>query len=113
MKNFILLLALSAMLSAPDFESAVLFLSGASSIEELDESTLQHYRDLSFHPIDLNAAGRSRLLASGLLNAFQVASLIDCRERSGDILSYTEYLIALAEHLPEFFQSLFKADLFD
>ncbi len=90
MKNLMLVMALSAIFSFPDFDSAVLLLSGASSLEELDESTLQHYRDLASRPVDLNASGRSRLLASGLLNAFQTASLLDWRKRSGDILSYTE-----------------------
>lgn len=90
MKNFIVIMALAAVFSRLDFDSAVLFLTGASSLEELDESTLQHYRDLSLRPLDINAAGRSRLLSSGLFNAFQVASLLDARARSGDILSYVE-----------------------
>ena len=90
MKCFFLFLALAALFSSPDFESAVLFLSGASSLEDLDESTMQHYRDLALRPVDLNHAGRGRLLSCGLLNAFQVASLLDWRERSGDILSYVE-----------------------
>lgn len=90
MKNFIILLALAAFFPDPDFDSAVLYLTGASSLEDLDESTLQHYRDLSLRPLDINGAGRSRLQASGLFNAFQLASLMDWRERSGDILSYVE-----------------------
>ncbi len=83
----LLLLALSA---GPGFEDAVLFLSGASCIEELDESTLERYRALELRPLELNTASRSRLVSSGLMSAFQAASLLDARARSGDILSYTE-----------------------
>lgn len=90
MKSFIIVAALAALLSAVDFDSAVLVLSGASSMEELDESTIQHYRDLELHPLELNGASRSRLLASGLFTAFQVASFFDWKSRSGDVLSYVE-----------------------
>lgn len=75
---------------SPDFESSILILTGASCLEELDEGTVEHYRALESHPIDLNTARRSRLVASGLMTPFQVATLIDWRERSGDILSYEE-----------------------
>lgn len=85
-----LLLLLIACISGPDFETAVLYLSGASTMEELDESVLDRYRTLEAHPLELNLSSRSKMLASGLMSAFQVASLIDTRERSGDILSYTE-----------------------
>ena len=90
MKSFVLVLALAALSVTPDFDSAVLVISGASSIEDLDESTLEHFRALTLRPLNLNTAGRSRLLSSGLLNAFQVASLLDWRERSGAVLSYSE-----------------------
>ena len=83
----LLLLALSGPLG---FQQAVLTLSGASTIEELSEDEVGRYRSLAEHPVDLNRAGRSRLLATGVLTPFQVASLLDCRERSGDILSWTE-----------------------
>ena len=105
MKSFILFMALMAIVPGPDFESAVLLLSGASSLEDLDESTMQHYRDLSIRPVDLNHAGRSRLLSCGLLNAFQVASLMDWRERSGDVLSYVE-LGLIDGFTPEFADAL-------
>ena len=79
-----------ACFAGPDFDSAVLFLSGASSIEDLDETTIERYTALQMHPVELNFCSRSRLLSSGLMSAFQAASLIDWRERSGDILSYAE-----------------------
>ena len=85
------LLFLFLALSGPlGFQQAVLTLSGASTVEELSEDEVGRYRSLAEHPVDLNRAGRSRLLATGVLTPFQVASLLDCRERSGDILSWTE-----------------------
>ena len=48
------------------FESAVLFLSGASCLEELPQDELERYQDLAGHPLDLNLAGRARLTSTGL-----------------------------------------------
>lgn len=87
MKTLLLFLSL---LGQPAFQKAVLTLSGASCIEELDEDEILHYQNLAAHPVDLNLAGRSRLLATGLLSPFQVASLLDYRSRTGEILSWTE-----------------------
>lgn len=83
--TFMLLLS-----GSPDFDSAVLFLTGASSMEDLDETTLERFRALQLRPLDLNRCSRSRLVSSGLMSAFQAASLLDWRQRSGDVLSYTE-----------------------
>ncbi|MBQ9661333.1 MAG: hypothetical protein IJV37_08790 [Bacteroidales bacterium] len=85
----LLLLFLSLTLP-PSFQQAVLYLSGASCIEDLSEDELQRYQTLASHPADLNRSGRSRLLATGLLSPFQVASLLDYRTRSGEVLSWTE-----------------------
>ncbi len=87
MKTLLLLLALSGPLG---FQQAVLALSGASCVEELSEEEMARYQSLAAHPVDLNAAGRSRLLSTGLLTPFQVASLLDYRTRTGAILSWTE-----------------------
>lgn len=87
MKTFMILLALSL---PPSFRQAVLTLSGASCPEELSEDEIQRYQSLAAHPADLNLAGRSRLLSTGLLTPFQVASLLEYRDRSGEILSWTE-----------------------
>ncbi len=85
------LLLLWLALSGPQgFQQAVLVLSGASCAEELSEDEMARYQSLAAHPVDLNAAGRSRLLATGLLSPYQVASLLDYRERSGAVLSWTE-----------------------
>lgn len=88
MKALILLLALAGEVSA--FKEAVLFLAGASCLEELDSQTVERYEALSVNPLNLNSAPRSKLLSSGLFSPFQVASLIDFRSRTGDILSFTE-----------------------
>lgn len=84
------LLILLSLMNAGDFEKAVLYLSGASCIEELAEDELEHFQSLSEHPVDLNRAGRGRLIATGLFSAYQVASLIDYRSSSGDVLSFAE-----------------------
>lgn len=84
------LMMLVLLALCPGFEGAVLFLTGASCIEDLDESTLERFRALEQRPLDLNAAGSRRLVASGLVSAFQAASLIEYRLESGEILSYTE-----------------------
>ena len=73
-----------------DFEQAVCLLLGAGSPEELDESVLDHFQDLTAHPVDLNRASRERLQASGLFSPYQVASLLEYRSRSGAVRSRTE-----------------------
>ena len=107
MKSLILLwLALSGPLG---FQQAMLALSGASCVEELSEDEIARYLSLAAHPVDLNAAGRSRLLATGLLTPFQVASLLDYRTRSGAVLSWTElglvdgFTPEMVDALQEFF----------
>lgn len=87
MKRLLLLLALSG---PAGFQQALLILTGASCVEELSEDEMQRFQSLAAHPVDLNLAGRSRLLGTGLLTPYQVASLMDYRSRSGDILSWTE-----------------------
>ena len=87
MKRLLLLLALSG---PAGFQQALLTLTGASCAEELSEDEVQRYQSLAAHPVDLNGAGRSRLLSTGLLTPFQVASLLDYRTRTGAILSWAE-----------------------
>ena len=87
MKRLLLLLALSG---PTGFQQALLTLTGASCAEELSEDEVQRYQSLAAHPVDLNRAGRSRLLSTGLLTPFQVASLLDYRTRTGAVLSWTE-----------------------
>lgn len=87
MKSLLILLALSG---PGGFQQALLTLTGASCVEELSEDEVQRYQSLAAHPVDLNIAGRSRLMSTGLLTPYQVASLLDYRTRTGDILSWTE-----------------------
>lgn len=94
----LLFLLLTLLPITPDFEASVLRITGAGNMEELDETTLERFRSLSLHPVNLNSAGRSRLLSCGLFSAFQAASLIDYRSRTGDILSFTE--LSLVDGFP-------------
>lgn len=80
---------------------AMLLLSGASSAEELSESEMERYETFLSHPLALNLASGAKLLSSGLLSRYQVASLCDYRERSGDVLSAAE--LALVEGFGEDF----------
>ena len=77
-------------LGAQTLEQDIMLISGASSMEELDGSVLEKFEALASHPVPVNTASRSRLLSCGLFTAFQAASLIDYRERCGDILSFAE-----------------------
>lgn len=87
------LFAMVAILAAGwdvEMEKAVLTVSGAAEIEELSEEEMERFRSLAAHPLDINAAGRSRLASSGLFSPFQIEALIEYRDGSGDILSWTE-----------------------
>lgn len=63
--------------------------TGASAPEELDESVLERLEGLRDHPVRINGP-RTRLLSCGLFSAYQVASLLDYRARTGDIRSLQE-----------------------
>lgn len=69
---------------------AVLLLTGAGSAEELSESEFECFEALAAHPVCINLASAGRLRSCGLFSEYQVASLQDYRERTGDILSLTE-----------------------
>lgn len=84
------LLYVPVPVGADSFQDAVLLLSGASSIEELSAEELERYEDLRRKPLDINRCSRSRLLACGLFTPFQVASILEQRRQSGEILSLTE-----------------------
>lgn len=89
MKLFAMVAIITAGWGA-DMEKAVLAISGAAEIEELSEEEMERYRRLAAHPLDINAAGRSRLQSSGLFSEFQVEALVEYKDDSGDILSWTE-----------------------
>ena len=85
-------LGMTGILSGDDdgWVAAAVALTGADGPECLDESVLERFQGLSAHPLPINLVSRSRLLASGLFSAYQVASLLDYRARSGDVLSAAE-----------------------
>ena len=91
----LILLAVIAFISvteafSQDYLDAVLFLTGASSLEELDAEVLERYDALASRPVRINTATESRLVASGLFSRYQAASIADYRRNSGDILSIAE-----------------------
>ena len=97
LKNF--MTALLFTVSLPQFEvtaqsdgrmMAILYLSGADSEEELDEQEVERFAALASRPLEINLASRSRMVSSGLMSQYQVASLIDYRSRNGDVLSVSE-----------------------
>lgn len=93
MKTLLLLAALCCASPSPDFTRSVLALSGAYSIEELSESELERFESLRRRPLPLNVLSAAALVRSGLLNAYQAASICDYRSRSGDILSLAEFAL--------------------
>ena len=74
----------------PSEEEAVLRVVGVMQIEDADAEDVERLTDLLRHPVRINAAGRRELEAAGLFTPFQIASLLDYRERHGDIMSLTE-----------------------
>ncbi|MBO4447233.1 MAG: hypothetical protein J5764_03810, partial [Bacteroidales bacterium] len=87
---------------------AIMLLAGVANPEELDESEIERYTALSEHKLQLNSASRSRLLSCGLMDGYQVASILDYRSRTGNILSFSELALidgigaATAEALKHF-----------
>ncbi|MBO4595855.1 MAG: hypothetical protein J5632_04510 [Bacteroidales bacterium] len=73
-----------------DFVSAVLLITGAGTMEDLSESEAERFERYASRPLCINLAPRSKLLSSGLMSAYQVASLEDYRSRCGDVLSFAE-----------------------
>ncbi len=96
LKNFIaVLLALTTLslnMTAQSDERmrAILYLTGTDSEEELDEQEVERFAALASRPLEINLASRSRIVSSGLLSQYQVASLMDYRSRNGDVLSVSE-----------------------
>lgn len=72
---------------------AILFLSGVNAIEDLQQSDLDRLNELSENKICINSASRSELLESGLFSPYQVASLLNYIQNTGDILSVDELAV--------------------
>lgn len=83
-------LLLIIMLTVLPKAEGMLVITGASTEEDLDESVVERFESFRRHPLPINTCTRSRLLSSGLFTRFQIASLLDYRSRSGDILSFVE-----------------------
>jgi len=76
-----------------------MMLTGAASVEVLDESEIEQYRPWLARPLDINLASATRLLSCGLFTRFQAVSILDYRQRHGDILSGAE--LALVDGFSE------------
>ena len=82
----------------PAQEQAVYAFFGTE--EELSEEDLLRIESLVSRPVAINSAGRVALVDSGLFSAYQAASILDYRERLGDILSVAEF--ALVDGIGEY-----------
>jgi hypothetical protein len=71
-------------------EEPVLRVLGIMQMEEADEESVERLTYLLRHPLRINSSGRRELEAAGLFTPFQIASLLDYRERHGDIMSLAE-----------------------
>ncbi len=63
---------------------------GTDAAEEMSPYEIERLEDLLEHPVMLNHVSESRLVETGLLSRYQIASLEDYRLRHGDVLSLTE-----------------------
>lgn len=72
-----------------ELEKIAAFL-GAWSEADISNDEFERLQDALRHPIKINLLSKSRLVASGLLTPYQAASLLDYRQRFGDVLSYAE-----------------------
>lgn len=88
---------------------------GEAAADYVDE-ILDAYRRFLHFPLDMNKASRRELERAGFLGQYRIASLMDYRERFGDVLSLTELsnvpgfgkdyvssisrLISLGSHVP-------------
>ncbi len=87
-------LPFSAAVSQPyDLEKSMLVLTGASSLEDLGEETLDIFSSYARHPVRINRASERSLVSSGLFSRYQAASVADYRKRNGDILSFQELML--------------------
>lgn len=65
-------------------------LAGVQDIESIPEPEMERWWAMASSPVALNLENRSVLEASGLMSMYQLASLMDYRASSGDILSVAE-----------------------
>lgn len=68
----------------------IIAFSGVEDVSDLEPDEVERLSDILRNPIKINMSEKGRLLQSGLLSAYQVASLLDYRSRFGDVLSLME-----------------------
>ena len=79
----------SAAQKVEDISRIAAFL-GVASEEELSDEEVERLGEFLRRPLKINLLSRSRMTASGLFTDYQVASLMDYRQRHGEILSFME-----------------------
>lgn len=88
-----LALAACAAVSSPqdnDWLDAAIYISGASSVEDISSDELEKYERLASHPVNINSASMREFMSCGIFSDYQAASIMDYRARCGDILSLAE-----------------------
>ena len=63
---------------------------GVSDPTEIEDEDLERLEKMMTHTLHMNAAGRVQLEESGLFTPFQIASLMDYRDRHGAVMSFSE-----------------------
>ena len=85
-----LLAAVPAAAQTDDVVRAALYLTGADGPEALDDRLVDELESFRSRPLPINIASRARLVESGLLTPYQIASLAEYRSLAGDVLSFPE-----------------------
>lgn len=73
------------------FADAVRRFAGETEVESLHQDLMDSLEDLYHRPLNINSASPSRLHSSGLFTPFQIASLVDYRQRHGGVMSMLEF----------------------
>lgn len=85
--------------------AAVLYLCGADDISQVNQNDYAVYEHYAAHRLPVNRYSRAGLLSSGLFSAYQAESILDYRQRNGQILSAAE-LAVVDGFTPEMVQHL-------
>lgn len=85
--------------------AAVLYLCGADDISQVNQNDYAVYEHYAAHRLAVNRCSRAALLSSGLFSAYQAESILDYRQRNGQILSAAE-LAVVDGFTPEMVQHL-------
>ena len=89
---FLFFFSLTVQLRSQEYSGpeAVKAFLGAASDEELDVHEVERLEEYLSNPLRINFESLAEIVSSGLLSQYQAASLVDYRDRSGDILSLAE-----------------------